>query len=87
MGEGVIIEGSDEAGDVLMDVSGDFTLQNITIQPAGAQVGIVHHNGTLTLQKAIFKGKFRFNCTSLNIMYFSGIILVVHCISGTAVCR
>lgn len=75
VGEEVIIEGSDEAGDVLMDTSGDFTLQNITINPAPEQVGIIHHSGTLTLNKVIFRGK----CCVFNDYYCTVLYLMCRC--------
>lgn len=52
-----MIEGNGDAGDVLLDTSGNFSLQNITLRPASGQVGLIHHEGNLTLEKVTFEGK------------------------------
>ncbi|KAG0724121.1 SHC SH2 domain-binding protein 1 B [Chionoecetes opilio] len=51
LGEGVVVEGNSENGDVLMDITGNFTIQNITLKPAPNQIGIVQHSGLTTLEK------------------------------------
>lgn len=56
LGDNVVIEGTKEAGDVLMDISGDFTLENVMLKPASGQVGIVHHKGILSLSKVVLEG-------------------------------
>ncbi|XP_069195921.1 SHC SH2 domain-binding protein 1-like isoform X1 [Procambarus clarkii] len=56
LGSGVVIEGNNSAGDVLLDTSGNFTLQNLNINPSRKQVGIVHHEGILTLQNVTIEG-------------------------------
>ncbi|XP_071515981.1 SHC SH2 domain-binding protein 1 homolog B isoform X2 [Panulirus ornatus] len=56
LGDGVVIEGNGDAGDVLLDTSGNFSLQNVTLRPASGQVGLVHHEGSLILEKVIFEG-------------------------------
>ncbi|XP_069960752.1 protein nessun dorma isoform X2 [Cherax quadricarinatus] len=56
LGKGVNIKGGEEAGDILMDTSGNFTMKNITLQPSRGQVGIVHHDGILTLHDVTIEG-------------------------------
>ena len=55
-GNNVVIQSTSEAGDVLIDTSGDFTLQNITLKPLLHQIGMVHHNGRLLLKEVILEG-------------------------------
>ncbi|XP_042203036.1 SHC SH2 domain-binding protein 1 homolog B-like isoform X2 [Homarus americanus] len=56
LGDGVVIQGMEEAGDILMDTSGTFSLQNITVRPASNQVAVLHHEGILTLNNVTFEG-------------------------------
>ncbi|KAG0724122.1 SHC SH2 domain-binding protein 1 B [Chionoecetes opilio] len=56
LGEGVVVEGNSENGDVLMDITGNFTIQNITLKPAPNQIGIVQHSGLTTLEKVTLTG-------------------------------
>ncbi|KAK7063167.1 hypothetical protein SK128_026172 [Halocaridina rubra] len=56
LGENIIIEGTKDAGDVLIDVSGDFILQNVTLRPTAQQIAMVHHEGTLQLKKVVIEG-------------------------------
>lgn len=58
LGEDVVVEGSSENGDVLMDITGKFTIQNVTLKPAPGQIGIVVHSGLTTMQKVTIMGKY-----------------------------
>ncbi|XP_068237774.1 protein nessun dorma [Palaemon carinicauda] len=56
LGTGVIIEGRKNSGDVLIDITGDFFLQNVILKPLPNQIGIVHHQGNLDLKKVEIQG-------------------------------
>ncbi|XP_066964774.1 protein nessun dorma [Macrobrachium rosenbergii] len=56
VGTDVIIEGTKNSGDVLIDITGDFSLQNVTLKPLPNQIGIVHHKGNLILNKVEIQG-------------------------------
>lgn len=58
LGEGVVVEGSSENGDVLMDVTGNFTIQNIVLKPAPGQIGVVVHSGLTTMQAVTIMGNY-----------------------------
>lgn len=51
-----MVEGNTENGDVLMDITGSFTIQNITLKPAPNQIGIVQHSGLTTMEKVTVIG-------------------------------
>lgn len=52
------MEGKSENGDVLMDITGNFTIQNITLKPAPGQIGVVVHGGLTTMQKVTIIGNY-----------------------------
>lgn len=56
LGEGVVVEGKSENGDVLMDITGNFTIQNIVLKPGPGQIGVVVHNGLTIMQEVTIMG-------------------------------
>lgn len=56
LGEGIVVEGNSKNGDVLMDITGSFHIQNITLKPAPGQIGIVQHSGLTTMEKVTITG-------------------------------
>lgn len=52
------MEGNSENGDVLMDITGNFTIQNIVLKPAPGQIGVVVHGGLTTMQEVTIMGKY-----------------------------
>uniref|UniRef100_A0A0P4WBM9 Uncharacterized protein n=2 Tax=Scylla olivacea TaxID=85551 RepID=A0A0P4WBM9_SCYOL len=56
LGEGIVVEGNSKNGDVLMDITGNFHIQNITLKPAPGQIGIVQHSGLTTMEKVTITG-------------------------------
>lgn len=61
----MVVEGKSENGDVLMDITGNFTIQNIVLKPAPGQIGVVVHSGVTTMQEVTIMGKY-FNILLLN---------------------
>ena len=72
-----MVEGNSKNGDVLMDITGNFHIQNITFKPAPGQIGIVQHSGLTTMEKVTITGN-GFSVYYLKSIICKKIIIYIH---------
>ena len=60
IGEEVVIEGSADSGDVMLDLAlseMSFSLLHLTLQPMHIQTAILQHSGKLNIEKVDINGQ------------------------------